>query len=116
MTQVWPSEYPAPAKPAGPTNTLAIVSFVLAFFVSIAAIVTGHIALNQIKRTGEGGRGLAIAGLVIGYVSVVAGIVLSVVLVLMLLVAGQQSQHRGGPNGPGMSAGAAVSIVGSAAV
>jgi len=31
-------------------------------------IVLGHISLAQIKRTGEQGRGLAIAGLVIGYI------------------------------------------------
>lgn len=57
------------------TNPLAIASLVLslaAFLTSISAIagvITGHIALSQIKRTGEGGRGLAIAGLVIGYVA-----------------------------------------------
>ena len=31
--------------------------------------------MNQIKRTGEGGRGLAIAGLVLGYAGLVAGII-----------------------------------------
>lgn len=51
------------------TNTLAVVSFISSFFVAVAGIVTGHMALRQIRRTGEGGRGLAIAGLVIGYCS-----------------------------------------------
>lgn len=51
------------------TNTLAIVSLVTGFCCSIAAVITGHIALGQIRRTGEGGRGLAITGLVLGYVS-----------------------------------------------
>jgi peptidyl-prolyl cis-trans isomerase B (cyclophilin B) len=32
-------------------------------------VIFGHVALSQINKTGEGGRGLAIAGLVIGYVS-----------------------------------------------
>ncbi|MFE6965825.1 DUF4190 domain-containing protein [Agromyces sp. NPDC057679] len=62
---------PAPTK----TNVLAIVSLVSAFFVSLVAIITGHIALSQIKKTGEQGRGLAIAGLIIGYVGLVATIV-----------------------------------------
>ena len=31
------------------------------------AVATGHMGLSQISRTGEGGRGLAIAGLVMGY-------------------------------------------------
>jgi hypothetical protein len=56
--------------PAPPTNTLAIVAFVLSFVVSVGAVICGHIALGQIKRTGEGGRGFAIAGLVIGYVGI----------------------------------------------
>jgi len=66
--------YPAYGQPAAPgyyappTNTLAILALVLAFVVSIGGIICGHIALSQIKRTGEGGRGLALAGLVIGYV------------------------------------------------
>ncbi len=55
------------------TNTLAIVSLVLAFFISLGAIICGHIALGQIKKTGESGRGLAIAGLVLGYLGLVIG-------------------------------------------
>jgi hypothetical protein len=63
--------YGAPGHPTAPTtNTLSIVSLVTGFFCGIAAVITGHIALAQIKRTGEGGRGLAIAGLVLGYVGV----------------------------------------------
>jgi len=34
----------------------------------IVSIVTGHMARSQIKRTGERGDGLAIAGLIISYV------------------------------------------------
>lgn len=43
------------------------MAFVLAFVFTIGGIVCGHLALAQIRRTGEGGRGLAIAALVIGY-------------------------------------------------
>ena len=32
------------------------------------ARILGHIALGQIKRTGEGGHGLALAGTIVGYV------------------------------------------------
>ena len=68
---VYPA-YGQPAAPGGyyapPTNTLAILALVLSFVVSLGGIICGHIALAQIKRTGEGGRGLAIAGLIIGYV------------------------------------------------
>ncbi|MDO8384140.1 MAG: DUF4190 domain-containing protein [Microbacterium sp.] len=64
--------------PAAKTNTLAIVSlisaivgFVLIPFVpSIVAVITGHMSLGQIKRTGEQGRGLGLAGTIIGWVGV----------------------------------------------
>ena len=65
--------YGAPASQK--TNVLAIVSLVSSFFISIVGIITGHIALSQIKKTGEQGRGLAIAGLIIGYIGLVVGII-----------------------------------------
>jgi len=63
-------------------NTLAVVSLVAAiasffahiipfaggFTLALVAIVTGHMARGQIKRTGEPGMGMATAGLVIGYI------------------------------------------------
>jgi hypothetical protein len=70
-------------QPNGPAryNVLAIVSFVSAFFISLVAIITGHIALSQIKRTGEQGRALAIWGLVLGYLGLLAGIIVLVVII-----------------------------------
>ncbi|MGW4482114.1 DUF4190 domain-containing protein [Rhodococcus triatomae] len=50
------------------TNVLAILALVFGFLGGVLAIVFGHIALSQIRRTGESGRGLAITGLVLGYV------------------------------------------------
>lgn len=74
------SSQPYAAVPAGPkTNTLAIVSLVLAFFVSLGAVICGHLALSQIKKTGEGGRGLAIAGLVLGYLGLVVGLIATII-------------------------------------
>lgn len=66
-----------------PTNTLAIIALVGSFFVSLVGVICGHIALGQIRRTGEGGRGLAIAGLVIGYL----GIFFWVIYVFIVVVA-----------------------------
>jgi protein-disulfide isomerase len=82
-----PEPYPqasgqAPLTLVPKTNTLAIVSLVSAFFVSLAAVITGHLALGQIKRRGESGRGLAIAGLILGYAGLAAtaiGVVLCIV-------------------------------------
>lgn len=63
--------HPAPPPPAyyqAPTNTLAILALVFGFVFPIAGIICGHLARAQIKRTGESGDGLALAGLILGYV------------------------------------------------
>jgi hypothetical protein len=59
------------------TNGLAIASLVagilwLGWFGSIVAVILGHVALRQIKQSGgrETGNGIAIAGLVLGYMGV----------------------------------------------
>ena len=76
------------AYPQGPkTNTLAIVSlvsslvgvFVIPVIGQIVGIITGHMSLSQIKQTGEGGRGLGLAGVIIGWVTLglaILGIIL----------------------------------------
>jgi peptidyl-prolyl cis-trans isomerase B (cyclophilin B) len=56
---------------------MAIASLVCSFLCSILGLIFGIVALNQIKRTGEGGHGLAVAGIVIS----VVGMVLAVALV-----------------------------------
>ena len=48
------------------TNTLAILSLVAAFVASFVGVVLGIVALLQIRRSGEAGRGLAIAAIAIG--------------------------------------------------
>ena len=82
-----PAAYGQPA--AGKTNTLAIVSLVASLIglVSgvgfIVGIICGHLALSQIKKTGEEGRGLAIAGLIIGYVGILISIILTIVFIAL---------------------------------
>ena len=68
-------------------NVLAIISLVSSFFVSLAAVICGHIALSQIKKTGERGRGLAIAGLVLGYLGLVVGIIFVIIFVVFIVAA-----------------------------
>jgi Domain of unknown function (DUF4190) len=46
---------------------------------AIPAIVFGHLARHRIKRTGEQGAGLALAGLILGWAVVILAIVLIVV-------------------------------------
>ncbi|GAB4100773.1 DUF4190 domain-containing protein [Sinomonas halotolerans] len=75
--QQYPSQQAAYA-PSQRTNGLAIAALISSFFISLLGVILGHIALNQIKRTGEGGRGLAIAGLVIGYAGIALGIIVAI--------------------------------------
>jgi hypothetical protein len=67
------------------TNGLAIASMVLGilwvyWLGSILAVIFGHVALSQIKRQNQGGRGMAIAGLVLGYIGI-AVLVLGIIAV-----------------------------------
>ncbi|MGH7765697.1 MAG: DUF4190 domain-containing protein [Candidatus Dormibacteraceae bacterium] len=65
-------------QPAQPYNPWAIVSICFAAstvigtwcFGGLIAVVTGHIARQQIKRSGESGASLALAGLIVGYVAI----------------------------------------------
>jgi hypothetical protein len=67
----------APAVVYPTTNGLAVASLVAGFlwlgwFGSILAVIFGHIAISQINRSGgrETGTGLAVGGLVLGYLGV----------------------------------------------
>jgi hypothetical protein len=82
-----PPGHPAPPEPpaapagGGKTNALAIASLVLGILAcipgaNIAAVVCGHMALGRIKQSGEGGKPLAIIGLVLGYLSILIWIIL----------------------------------------
>ena len=64
---------PAPYRvPANSTNRLAIASLAINVFwvwwspSSILALIFGYVSLLQIRERGQRGRGMAIAGIVIG--------------------------------------------------
>jgi hypothetical protein len=65
--------YQPPPQATG-TNGMAIASLVCSLFGwlciigGILGIIFGFLALNQIKQSGQGGRGMAIAGIVIGVI------------------------------------------------
>ena len=61
-----PDAYPPPYAYRRPTNTLAVLALVLAFVCAPAGLVLGIVARRQIRRTGEEGAGLALAGIVVG--------------------------------------------------
>jgi hypothetical protein len=83
----------APSAPR-PVNALAIVSlaagiagYVLPhpFIGGLIAIITGHMARGQIRRTGEGGAGLATIGMVLGYVHLVLSVLVVGFILLVVL-------------------------------
>jgi hypothetical protein len=80
---------PLPAGMRRPTNALAVVALVLGiiwfwWIGSILAVIFGHVARGQIKASGgvQTGSGLAIAGIVLGWVGVGT---LSLIVVLALI-------------------------------
>ncbi|MCI0156593.1 DUF4190 domain-containing protein [Leifsonia shinshuensis] len=77
-----------PYAPEPTTNVMAIVALAGSFFVGIVGIVCGHIALAQIKRTGEKGRGLALAGTIIGYVQTGFVVLWTLGVVVAIVVGG----------------------------
>ncbi len=83
---------PYPAQPPHPEaaqriNPLAIASLVcgIAQFAAgltfIPAIICGHLARSQIRRTGEQGDGMALAGLILGYIGAVLFVIVVVIFV-----------------------------------
>ncbi|MET7299234.1 DUF4190 domain-containing protein [Embleya sp. NPDC005575] len=75
------------------TNGLAIASMILGivwlyWLGSLLAVIFGHIALAQTARTGQQGRGMAIAGVVLGWVGM-ALLALTIVVVVL------DSNHHG---------------------
>ena len=92
-----PPSYGQPAPGYGQastsTNGLAIASLIcgIANFVilggigAILAVIFGHIAKRQIRTTGQGGNGLATAGLILGYIGIafaVIGIIIAIIAII----------------------------------
>jgi hypothetical protein len=57
-------------------------------FTGIPAVILGHTARTEIERTGESGDGLALTGLVFGWLSIAAWAVLLTLLIAVGLASG----------------------------
>lgn len=75
--------------------TASLVLGILSFFCcwcvgALAAVICGHIALGQINRSGglETGRGMAMAGLILGYVNILLSLLVVLLQVLLAVAAG----------------------------
>ncbi|KQS17296.1 DUF4190 domain-containing protein [Frigoribacterium sp. Leaf186] len=76
---------PQSAGSAARYNVLSIVGFILAFVFSLAGLIVSLIALSQIKKTGERGHGLALAGVILSAVFIILSIVYVVAVVPALM-------------------------------
>ena len=79
---VVPTRVPVSRKINGAAQAsfvFGLAQFMFGPFGTIPAIVFGHMALHQMRRSGERGAALAAAGLVLGWGAVVVGIVIFVV-------------------------------------
>lgn len=70
---------------SGKTNTMSVVGLVLAFFFPIVGLVLSIIGLRQCREKGEGGRGLAIAGIVISILEIISAIVICIVYAIFIV-------------------------------
>jgi len=103
-----PAQYPGAMDPAGrppaPLNGFAVASLACGigmFFTmgatSVLAIGFGHAARRAVRRTGERGETMALAGLALGW----AGVALIAVLVVMLITIASAARSRGIVINPG---------------
>lgn len=94
--------YPAyPYAPPRPTEGLAIASLVISCvgvlglclwsiggLLGIVGAILGHVARRRIRATGAGGSGLALAGIIVGWV--ITGVAVLGALALVLLIANSE--------------------------
>ncbi len=89
----YPVGYPAGHPPPARTNGMAVASLVGAVVFAPLGIVFGHISLSQLKRSGEQGRGIAIAGLIIGYLMTALALTAVVLLVVFAVLIGRAAEN-----------------------
>lgn len=85
--------YPAQQSTNG-MAIAALVSALVGLFCtvgSVLGIVFGFISLHQIKTTGQQGRGMALAGIIVGALTAVAGVI---IVIAMIMLAATERQHR----------------------
>jgi hypothetical protein len=83
--------YAPPYSPT-PTNTMAVLSLVLAFLFPPAGVLVGLVARSQLKRSNEQGDGIATAGIILSAIFTAAILLAvgSMVMVFLHLAASVQ--------------------------
>ncbi|HET9896353.1 MAG TPA: DUF1707 and DUF4190 domain-containing protein [Streptosporangiaceae bacterium] len=109
----YPSGYPqggfpgnGPFGPVATTNGMAIAALVLGVvqifgfwvFSGIPAIILGHIARRRIQMTGEQGAGMALAGMILGYVGLAFALLFVLAIVIGIAVASKNGAFQQAPS------------------
>ena len=99
-----PPAYPQYGYPmvvaAPPTNGLAIASLVVSLvgvfglcgyglggYIGIVGAILGHVGRRQIRERGEGGDGLALAGVIVGWITAGIAVAATILIVVLIVVA-----------------------------
>ncbi|MDP9797947.1 hypothetical protein J2S43_006459 [Catenuloplanes nepalensis] len=87
--------YPPQVPPRRPTNSMAIAALILGIaslftcqLVGIGAIICGNRARNEIRGSGEEGDGMALAGLILGWVSLAILVLVSLFMIAYFVLFG----------------------------
>lgn len=102
MYNAQPAPYGAPGYPMRRgTNGLAIAALITGIvslvgtwpfgWIGVAPVIMGHIAVKQCKERGQEGKGLAIGGLVTGYIAIAGFVLIVLLFVLVFGLAGLTS-------------------------
>ena len=74
----WGQDAGGYGQPPGPQKTgtsgMAIAALVCSFLIPLVGLILGFVAKSQIKKTGQGGNGLATAAIVISIASIVIAV------------------------------------------
>jgi hypothetical protein len=88
------------APPSRPTNGMAIAAMVVSIvgaiglcayglggFIGAIGAILGHVSRRQIRRTGHGGDGMALAGIIVGWIAT-ALFIIAVAVIAGLIIWG----------------------------
>lgn len=67
------------------TSTCAIAGFILSFFIFTPGLILSIVGLDETKKYGEDGKGLAIAGIVISCITLLVTIVIYFLLMTIVI-------------------------------
>lgn len=95
--------YPYQVQPPRPTSGLAIASMIVSIvgialmcawgpvsvFVSPVGAILGHVARRRMKTSGEQGDGMALTGIIVGWIGFALSLALLVLIIFLMVQGGE---------------------------